>query len=104
MGCLQAPLSKYEEGDFVNDRYDKIEERLKVGWAGWAPGAACMPLIPGVDLLARGFTDHRAWPAAGGPPQAEQAADVRREGEGLAGRCARRRMHVCCLSSRHRAS
>lgn len=30
---MQAALSKYEDNEFVNDRYEKIEERLKVGGA-----------------------------------------------------------------------
>ena len=79
---LQAPMSRMETDQFINDRYQAIEDRLKVRARRRSAAAACARPPP--TLVIRHRCLRRALltclPAAGGAQAPEPPADVRREG------------------------
>lgn len=52
-GIPQVPMSKFEQEEYINDRYKAIEDRLKVGLGGRAHvhWRAAAPLLHTMQLL-----------------------------------------------------
>ena len=65
---MQAPMSRFEQDTYVNDRYAAMEERLTVGRIQHSRLAIGMSFSREVDLTL--------YSAAGCPQKVEQANDL----------------------------
>lgn len=81
MDSAQAPMSALEEGEFINDRYAKIEERLSVSIGR---NTYVISYTMGFGDMLFLFTERMCAPA-GCAQASEPPVDVRREGELVGG-------------------